>query len=151
MFISRLTTREKTHKFDELTGILLQDEEHMKNFNLGSHSSDLALVAMGKQPYRGKPWKRNKGGKGKFHAKSHQGMRPPKIYANAKRNDACFYCGKFEHYSKDYLKRKYHESKHRNKRHIVNFVDATIGDDFKNIKLFVSNVALSAETNDVNA
>jgi len=34
---------------------------------LGSNNSDLALVAKGKQPYKGKQWDKSKGGK--FQAK----------------------------------------------------------------------------------
>jgi len=63
IFVSSLEAREKPPSFDKLTGILLQEEERMKNFNLGSSSLDLALVAKGKYPYRGKPWDKNKGGK----------------------------------------------------------------------------------------
>ena len=50
IFVSSLAAREKPPSFDELTRILLQEEERMKNFNLGSSSSDLALVAKGKYP-----------------------------------------------------------------------------------------------------
>jgi hypothetical protein len=76
IFVSSLSAREKPPTFDELTGILLQEEERMKNFNLGSSSSDLALVAKGKYPYRGKPWDKNKGGK--FQAKQ-KGMTQSKF------------------------------------------------------------------------
>ena len=101
IFVSSLAVREKPPSFDELTGILLQEEERMKNFNLGSSSSDLALVAKGKYPYRGKPWDKNKGGK--FQVKQ-KGMTPSKF---PKRNDECYYCGKPGHHSKDCYKRKY--------------------------------------------
>eukprot|EP00253_Pinus_taeda_P019494 PITA_19494 len=117
----------------------------MKNFNLGSSSSDLALVAKGKYPYRGKPWDKNKGGK--FQAKQ-KGMTQSKF---PKRNDECYYCGKSGHHSKDCYKRKYNESKQRNRRHNGNFVDKDINDGFKNLKLFVSDAALSVENDDKNA
>jgi len=48
------------------------------------------------------------------YANPQQGMTPPKFDANFKMNDACSYCGQFEHYSRDFFKRKYHKSKHRN-------------------------------------
>jgi hypothetical protein len=60
VFISSLSARPKPPTFDELTGILLQEEERMKNFELDSHSSYLALIEKGKQPYRGKPWDKKK-------------------------------------------------------------------------------------------
>ena len=56
----------------------------MKNFNLGSNNSDLALVAKGKQPYKGKPWDKIKGGK--FQAKQ-EGMAQSKFLVHDKRND----------------------------------------------------------------
>lgn len=99
IFVSSLAAREKPPSFDELTGILLQEEERMKNFNLGSSSSDLALVAKGKYPYRGKPWDKNKGDK--FQAKE-KCMTQSKF---PKRNDECYYCGKPGHHSKDCYKR----------------------------------------------
>jgi len=91
IFISSLSAREKPHVFDELTYILLQEEGRMKNFNLGSNNSDLALVAKGKQPYKSKPWEKIKGGK--FQAKQ-KGMAQSKFPVHDKRNDDCYYCGK---------------------------------------------------------
>ena len=119
----------------------------MKSFNLGCSSSDLALVAKGKYPYRGKPWDKNKGGK--FQAKQ-KGMTQSKF---PKRNDKCYYCGKPGHHSKDCYKRKYNESRQRNRRHNGNFVDkdTSISDGFKNLKLFVSDAALSVDNDDKNA
>jgi len=61
--VSSLSAREKPPTFDELTIILLQEEETMKRFNLGSSSSDLVLVAKGKKSYKGRPWDKNKGSK----------------------------------------------------------------------------------------
>ena len=146
IYVSSLAAREKPPSFDELTGILLQEEERMKFF-LGSSSSNLALVAKGKYPYRGKPWDKNKGGK--FQAKQ-RGMIQSKF---PKKNDECYYCGKPGHHSKDCYKRKYNDSKQRNRRHNGNFADkdTLINDEFKNLILFVSNAALSAETDYVNA
>ena len=83
IFVSSLAAREKLPKFDELTEILLQEEERMKSFSLGSSSSDLALVAKGKYPYSGKPSDKNKGGK--FQAKQ-KGMTQSKFPIH-KRND----------------------------------------------------------------
>jgi hypothetical protein len=64
-----------------------------------------------------------------------------------------FLSGKFGHYSRDWYRRKYHESKHRNIRHTGHFDDGgeTMNDDFKNLKLFISYVALFAKIDDSNA
>jgi hypothetical protein len=148
MFITGLATREKAPTFDELTGILLQ-EERRKNLNGRSHNSDLALVAKGKQPYKGKSWRRNKGGRP--HSKLDNGRAPPSTNTNVKKNEGCYYCGKFGHYAKDCRRRKFNESKYN--KHSGNFVDkgARVCDDFKNLKLFVSDAALSADNDDANA
>lgn len=150
IFVSSLLAREKPPIFEELAGIHLQEEEMMKNFNLGSNNSDLALVAKGKQAYKGKPWDKIKGEK--FQARQ-KGMAQSKFPVHDKRNDDFYYCGKPEHHAKDCYKRKYSESKQRNRRNNGNFVDkdSSINDGFKNLKLFVPDVALPGETNDVNA
>jgi len=70
----------------------------MTNLNLGSNNSDLALVAKGKQPYKGKPWDKSKGGK--FQAKK-KGMTQSKIPVHDKGNDDCNYFGKPGHHAKD--------------------------------------------------
>jgi len=48
IFVSSLSTRKKPPAFDELTIVVLQAEERMKSFNLGSSNSYLALVATSK-------------------------------------------------------------------------------------------------------
>jgi hypothetical protein len=70
--------------------------------------------------------------------------------ANVKINNACFYCGKIGHYATYCLENKYNESKHRNRRPIGQFVDRgeTMHDD---LRLFLSDVALLAKTDDSNA
>jgi len=74
MFVTGLEAREKAPTFDELTCILLQEEECRKNLNRRSHSLYLALVAKGKQPYKENPWRRNK--EGKPHTKPSQRKAP---------------------------------------------------------------------------
>lgn len=56
-----------------------------------------------------------------------------------------------ENHSKDFYKRKYNESEERNIRPNGNFVDkdTSISDAFKNLRLFVYDVALYAETNNI--
>jgi hypothetical protein len=63
MFITGIAAREKDPTFEELASILMQGEERRKNLNQRSQSYDLALMAKGKPPFRGKPWERNKGSK----------------------------------------------------------------------------------------
>ena len=62
-------------------------------------------------------------------------------------------CDKPGHHPKYCYKIKYNESKQRNRSNNGNFVDKdpSINDRFKNLKLFISNARLSAETDDVNA
>ena len=74
-----------------------------------------------------------------------------------KRNVECDYCGKAIHLAKDCFKRKNHESRsHESKqiyqRHNGNFVhkDTSTSNGFKNVKLFISEVALFAEIDDEN-
>jgi hypothetical protein len=70
-----------------------------------------------------------------------------------KRNIECEYCRKPIHIAKYCYRRKNHESNQRYKRHNGNFVhkDILVNDGFKNLKLFISEVALSAENDDENA
>ena len=44
-FITRVSAREKTTTFDDLTPILQQEEERRQNLNLNPQSDDLALMA----------------------------------------------------------------------------------------------------------
>jgi hypothetical protein len=108
VFISSLGGRVQPPTFYELTGILLQEEERMKVFEMESRTSELALVAKGKQPYRGNPWDKNI--TSKFQPRN-RGMTQSKFDAHNKKNDDCFYCGKLGHQAKDCYKRKANESK----------------------------------------
>ena len=51
VFISALSARKMPPTFDELARILLQEEERMKNLELESNGSDLALTARGKRSF----------------------------------------------------------------------------------------------------
>jgi len=71
-------------------------------------------------------------------------MVPPRRDTDVKRNDGCFYFGKFGHFAKDCRKRKFDESKY--KRNIGNFVDNDfiVRDDFKNIIfIFIFDVSFT--------
>ena len=61
VFISALFVRQTPPTFDELVGILLQEEERMTNYDLDSSGSYLALIARGKRSYQGKLWDKNMG------------------------------------------------------------------------------------------
>jgi hypothetical protein len=162
MFITCLAAREKDPIFEELEGILMQEEERRNNLSQISQSFDLALMAKGKLSSIGKSWERNKEKKPSYgnspygklpYVNPQQGMTPPKFDANVKRNDVCSYYGKFGHYFRDCFRIKYHEFKHRNKMHNGHFVDGgeTMNDDLKNIILFILDVALSTKKGDSNA
>jgi hypothetical protein len=101
----------------------------MKNYDLDSSGSVLALIAIGKISHRGKPWDKNIGW---FQGKQ-KGMTHPDSYV--KRNIECEYCGKFGHLDKDCYRRKNDESNQRYKRHNGNFVykDTSVNDGFKNL------------------
>ena len=79
-------------------------KKRMKNFELDSNDSDLALIARGKRSFRGRPWDRNKG---HFQAKK-KVMTHPDSYV--KRNIECDYCGKPGHLAKYFYRRKNRES-----------------------------------------
>lgn len=88
---------------------------------------------------------------GKSNVKLHQGGASPRTDTHVKNSKSCYYCGKLGHYTKNCRKKNFNESKY--KRHACNFVDReeTINDDFKNIKLFISDVTLSLEEDDCNS
>ena len=72
VFILALSATKIPPIFLELTGILIQEEERMKNYDLYAQGSDFALMARGRYAHRGKPWNRDKGKPwkvdiGKFH------------------------------------------------------------------------------------
>ena len=58
VFISALAVREKTPNFEEIIGIIIQEEERMKNYDLDDGGSYLAPMARGRYTHRGKPWSR---------------------------------------------------------------------------------------------
>ena len=110
----------------------------------------MTLLEKGKQPYRKKPWERNKGGKPP-HA--HKSIKLSKPEAPAKMSDVtCYYCGKPSHFARYCYKKKLDESKHNNRKHVGHFVEEKIvKPDFQNLRLFISEATLSSETYDSNA
>ena len=65
MFLTGISAREKAPTFDELAGILMQEEERRRSLKQKSPNSDLALMAKGKQSFKGKSGR-------KIKAKSHR-------------------------------------------------------------------------------
>ena len=107
-FVSSLGGRSKLPTFNELTWILLQQEEMMKVFEMETQTSEMALVPKGRQSYRGKPWDINKAGKFQPRNKC---MIQRKFEAHNRKYDDCFYCGKLGHIAKHCYKRIANESK----------------------------------------
>jgi len=103
MFIIGINARKKIPHFEDLTGILMQEEE--RKSSLKPQSADLALMAK-KNFYKVKGGPQQQNG-----ASSHkrpnvtQGMHPNKKFYETK----CFYCGKLGHIARECRKKKYHE------------------------------------------
>jgi len=103
MFITGINAREKIPKFEELTGILMQEEE--RRSNLKPQSVDLVLMAK-KNIFKGKGnLQQQNGGNPQKRPNQTQGMHSNRNNSNIK----CFYCGKIGHMDKEYRKKKYHE------------------------------------------
>ena len=61
VFITSLAARKKVPSFDDLTGILMKEEERRENVENRQHSTDLALMDKGKQTFKEKLWMKNRG------------------------------------------------------------------------------------------
>ena len=154
MFITSLAAREKPPTFEELTGILLQEEEIRTN--LKPQNSDSALWSN----------KRFSGGSSLQRRQSprlNQGMP-----SNRNESKSCFYCGRPGHLIRDCQKKKSDEARNKTRKHTDHFAEDSsehdlrlfnASDDFdespnfdsRDLRLFVSNAALSAETGDSDA
>ena len=119
----------------------------MKMHEVESQSSDQALMARGRFPHRGNNWNPHKG---KFRAR-HRGMSRNESSAN--KYVVCHYCGKSGHIARDWFKKINNDSNNRYRKHNGNYVrkDTIDVNGFKNLKLFISEHALSTETDDENA
>ena len=96
-----------------------------------------------------RPWDRNKGGKPPY-AHAHNGMEYSHPESHAKRSDViCHYCGKPAHFVRDCYNKKYNEEKQR--KHAGHFYKGEEENDFQNLRLFLLDVAMYAETDDSNA
>lgn len=111
MFITGLAAREKPPTFEELTGILLQEEERRRN--LKNQSKYLALwsnnrSARGRSGVRGRggsSWQRGgswqRGSSSQRRQSPNQGMQ-----SDRNESKSCFYCGRPGHMVKGYHKKK---------------------------------------------
>jgi hypothetical protein len=63
----------------------------------------------------------------------------------------CFYYGRTRNIPRECHKKKNDEARHKNRKHSGHFANENPNFDSKDLRLFVSNPALSAENNDVNA
>ena len=168
MFITGLAAREKPPTFEELTGILLQEEERRGNFK--PQDSGLALWSNKRSP-RGRSGERGRGGRSsqsRAPQKPNQGMP-----SNRNESKSCFYCGRPGHLIKDCYKKKNDEARNRQPRkhsghfaedssphdlklfmardEIANKISEMPNFDSRDLRLFVSNAALSAEIDDIDA
>jgi hypothetical protein len=136
---------EKAPTFEELTSILMQEEE--RRMNLKPQNPDLALWTK-KKFSRGKQGEGSKGGspfQRKSSPKPNQGM------SSNINEPKCFYCGRTGHLARECYKKKSDEARHKYRKHSGHFAGENPNSNSKDLRLFVSNVALSAETDDVDA
>jgi hypothetical protein len=164
MFIIGIAARKKPHIFEELTGILLQEEE--RHGNLKPQNKNLALWS-NKRSARGSSRERGRGGSSWQRGNSSQIRQSPNQGMQSDKNESksCFYCGQPGHIVKDCHKKKSDESRNKprtNSGHYAKkssnhdlrlFIDSDDIDKLPNfesrdLRLFVSNSALSVETND---
>jgi hypothetical protein len=173
MFITGLAAREKPPTFEELTGILLQEEERCGN--LKPLSKDLALwsnnrFVRGRSEVRGRggsSWQRGgswqRGSSSQRRQSPNQGMQ-----SDRNESKSCFYCGRPRHMVKDCHKKKSDEARNKPRTHSGHYAEKSSNQDLRlfiasddideplnfdswDLRLFVSNAALSAETDDSDA
>jgi hypothetical protein len=163
MFITGLAAREKPPTFEELTGILLQEEE--RRGNLKPQNTDLALWS-NKRSSRGRSGERGRGGRS---SQRRQSPRPNQgMPSNRNESKSCFYCGRPGHLIKDCHKKKSDEARNKPRKHSGHYAEESSNHDLRlfiasddideppnfdsrDLRLFVSNAALSAETDDSDA
>lgn len=119
MFITGLNEREKPPSFEELTGILLHEEEMRSS--LKPQDPDLALITKFKPKGRAMANQR----RGNTSEMTPQGMT---LYRNDSAPE-CFYCGKIGHIAKFCRKNKENQERYNQKRHAGHLADADADTD----------------------
>ena len=101
----------------------------------------------GRNSHRGNQLNRQRG---TFHTR-HRGM--PHTDSNVNKNVECHCYGESGHIDRDCFSKKNHESNHRFRKNKGNYVrkDTPDVNGFKNLRLFISEHALSVEMDDENA
>jgi hypothetical protein len=167
MFITGLAARVKPPTFEEMTGVLLQEEE--RHGNLKPPSKYLALWSNNRST-RGRSGVRGRGGSSWQRGRSSQRRQPPNQGMQSDRNESksCFYCGRPRHIFKDCHKKKSDEARNKPRTHSDHYaekssnqdlilfiasddIDEPLNFDSRDIRLYLSNVALFAETDDYDA
>jgi len=141
MFITVLNARKQSPFFEELIGILMQEEERRPTHK--PHGSNLSLMVK-KKPFRGKPNVAQKSNA------TPQRKMPSSQGTYFNRNDyvtKCFYCGRTGHIAKYCVKKKFYGGWKRHKQHADHFADE---EQSQNIILFIYDSALSAKNDEAN-
>jgi hypothetical protein len=130
MFIIGLATREKPHTFEELTGILLQEEERCKN--LKPHNTDLVLWS-NKRSSRGRSGERGRGGSSWQRGSSSHRRQSPRpnqgMKSNKTESKSCFYCGQPGHIVRDFHKKKSDEARNKPRTHSCHYAEKSSNHD----------------------
>lgn len=108
-FVAALSARDALPNFEMLGGMVLQEEQRLKNFNLKSSGTDEALYAKGKAKWKGKAHQY----KGKEKETQVQGQQQR---STPKKKGDCYYCGKPGHYANECRKKKADANKGKGKR-----------------------------------
>jgi hypothetical protein len=161
MFIIGLAVRDKSPTFEELTSILLQEEERCSN--LKRQNKYLALWS-NKRSMRGRLGERGRGG---TSSQRRQSLRPNQgMPSNENESKSCFYCGRPGHPIRDFHKKKSDEDRNKPREHSGHYEEEYSNHDLilfiasddngeppnfdsRDLRLFVSNATLSAEMDDV--
>ena len=147
IFISSLVARQTPPTFTKLSGILIQEEERMKMCKHESQTLDQELMERGRYPHKGNQQNPHIG---RFHAR-HRGI--PHIESSPNKEVVCHYYGKSGHIAKYCFNTISNYSNNRYRKHNGNYVrkDTPYVNGFKNLRLFLSEHALSIDTDDENA
>jgi hypothetical protein len=135
MFITGLAAREKPPAFEELTGILLQEEERCGN--LKPSSKYLALWSNNRSA-RGRSGVRGRGSSSWQRGSSSQRRQPPNQGMQSDRNESksCFYCGRPGHIVNDCHKKKSDEARNKPRTHSGHYAKKSSNQD---LRLFIAS------------